>query len=358
MTGPRPPRPRRVDGAADPELASILSFARDRSSQHRERLVASGALPAVVPSAAQSARSVATGDVASSALRDATAALQRVATVGTGTVAPHARPEAAGTTGGTLASARVEVGGAPGALLSREDVSPSVGVFRIGKPRGFQFVAGQAVKIGVGAVTRSYTLASAPAAPNLELCVERVPGGALTSQLFALAPGARVAVAAKAKGTLVLDTSAGAHLMVATVTGVAPFISMLRDLLPRAPGTRAILIHGVRAEEDLAYRAELEAMAARHPGFELWAAVTQPTAAWAGRRGRVTEHVDAALAALAGGAGGMGGGPGVAALASRGLPRGTRGLATYACGHPDMVADVTARMQALGVSIRTEEFWS
>lgn len=290
MIAPRPPRPRRVDGAADAELASILSFARDRSTAHRERLVASGSLPAVAPSVVRR------------------------------------EPAASGVTG------------APGVLLSREDVSPSVGIFRIGRPRGLQFVAGQAVKIGVGAVTRSYTIASAPAAPYLELCVERVPGGALTSQLFALAPGGRVAVAPKPKGSLVLDTSAGAHLMVATVTGVAPFISMLRDVLPRAPDMRVILIHGARAEEDLAYRAELEALAARHPGFELWLAVTQPTAGWTGRRGRVTEHVDAALAALA--------------------PRGARGLATYACGHPDMVADVSARMQALGLPIRTEEFWS
>lgn len=229
-------------------------------------------------------------------------------------------------------------------LLSRDDVSPSVGVFRIGRPAGFQFAAGQAVKIGVGAVTRSYTIASAPAAPYLELCVERVPGGALTSQLFALAPGARVAVAPKPKGSLVLDTSAAAHLMVATVTGVAPFISMLRDVLPRAPQTRVILIHGARAEEDLAYRAQLEDLAARHAGFDYLTAVTQPSASWTGLRGRVTEHVDRALAAL--------GAP------AAGGPRAARAVATYACGHPDMVTDLSARMSALGLPIRTEEFWT
>jgi ferredoxin-NADP reductase len=241
---PRPPSPRRIDGTSDPELDSILTFARDRATAQRERLVAAGALPAIAPQ-----RSSVMAKVAGLVEAGRTAA---------GSPAP------------------TTAGGAPGVLLSREDVSPSVGVFRIGRPLGFQFVAGQAVKIGVGAVTRSYTIASAPAAPYLELCVERVPGGALTSQLFALAPGARVAVAPKPRGSLVLDTSAAAHLMVATVTGVAPFISMLRDVLPRAPQTRVIVIHGARAEEDLVYRAELEDLAARHAGFDFLSVARSP----------------------------------------------------------------------------------
>lgn len=301
MIDPRPPRPRRVEPTADDELGRILGFARDREAAQRARLAAAGLSVGVPPRAG--------------------------------------RPPLAG---GTPSAAAIPAGApsiagrAPGTLVARVDVSPSVALFRVARPAGLTFQAGQAIKVGVGGVRRSYTIASAPGDALLELCIERVPGGALTSRLFALAPGAKLEVASRAKGDLLFDASASAHLMVATVTGIAPFMSMLRDVLPRAPGTRVIVVHGARAEEDLVYRAELEALADRHPGLEVRHAVTQPRAGWTGRVGRVTQHVDDALRALGG--------------AAR--------ITTYACGHPDMVRDASAHFAGLGLPVRTEEFFT
>lgn len=308
MIAPRPPRPRRVEPGADDELRSILGFARDREAAQRARLAAAGLAVAVAPRRTAGGP---TGAAAAAIASDPGVAAR-----------PAVDPAAASR--------------APGTLIARVDVSPSVALFRIARPAGLAFEAGQAIKVGVGGVRRSYTIASAPGDPVLELCIERVPGGALTSRLFALAPGAKLDVVDRAKGDLLFDAAASAHLMVATVTGIAPFMSMLRHVLPRAPNTRVIVVHGARAAEDLVYRAELEALAARHPGLEVRHAVTQPAAGWTGRVGRVTEHLDDALRTLAG--------------AGR--------VTTYACGHPDMVRDASAHFAGLGLPVRTEEFFT
>ena len=140
-------------------------------------------------------------------------------------------------------------------------VSPSIVRLVLTKPVALTFAAGQAVKVAVGGARRSYTIASAPGDAQLELCVELVPGGALSPKLHALAPGARVDVAPRAKGSLVFDARATSHVMFSTVTGIAPFRSMLRDVMPGAPQTRVVLVHGARDEVDLVYRDEMEALA-------------------------------------------------------------------------------------------------
>lgn len=69
---------------------------------------------------------------------------------------------------------------------------------------------------------------STPHEAELEFFVELVPGGAMSSRLHSLCAGDRLEVAHKAKSGLTLGESAARYLMVATVTGVNPFVSMLQ----------------------------------------------------------------------------------------------------------------------------------
>lgn len=103
-------------------------------------------------------------------------------------------------------------------------LSPDVRIFSVPRPPGFTFRAGQHVKLAVAGVSkaRPYSIASAPHDPQLEFCIERVPGGRLTSPLFAGRGRLALASGARAKGSFVLDPKAATHLMVATVTGIAP----------------------------------------------------------------------------------------------------------------------------------------
>ncbi len=226
--------------------------------------------------------------------------------------------------------------GAPGTVLERVEVSADVMVLRVGKPTGFRFTPGQYAKLGIDRQRNKYSIASAPGQPWLEFCIERVPGGALTPRLFTLRRGDRVELANNGAGSFCLEGGARRHLLVATVTGVAPFISMLRHHLPRGEGS-FLLLHGARHPEELAYRPLCEKLAADHPDrFAYIPTVTRPGAESGPRAGRVTAWLDEVVTRL-------------------GLEPG-RGCA-YACGHPDMVREVGETLRDRSIRVRTESYW-
>lgn len=235
------------------------------------------------------------------------------------------------------------VGGrAPGTLLELRRVTDAVRILRVARPHGFDFTPGQYAELGVpGGGRNPYTIASAPDDPYLEFCIEQSPSGRVSRRLFALRPGDPVALGSRAKGDFTLVARASVHLMVATVTGIAPFRSMLRHAVQRNawPG-RFVVLHGASYADELAYRDELEDLAARFPERVRYRpSVSRPGEArnrgFTGDAGRVAELVTAVLDEI---------GPT------------TPGLQVYACGNPGMVASVRARMESLGVAVTSEVF--
>ena len=124
---------------------------------------------------------------------------------------------------------------------------------------GLRFENGQFIMLGMDLdgrkIVRAYSIASA----NYEDCLEfysiKVPGGQLTSRLQHILPGAPILVSSKPTGTLVLrDVRPGKRLfMLATGTGVAPFLSVARDPETYERFEQVILIRGARTNADLAY---------------------------------------------------------------------------------------------------------
>ncbi len=212
-------------------------------------------------------------------------------------------------------------------------------ILRVERPERFRFAPGQRVKLSLGGKKRPYNIASAPDDPYLELCVERVSSGRLTPRLWRLPVGAPVELKSRAKGRLVFEPDRREQLMVATVTGVAPFRSMLRHALGAPGRQRFTLLHGARHVDELAYREELEALAATHPDrLRYLPVVSRPedprNAGWTGETGRVSER---------------------AALLAPALdPHQTQ---VYACGHPGMIADVRLAFRRRDFPVRTEAFW-
>src|SRR5690606_8181009 len=115
-------------------------------------------------------------------------------------------------------------------------------------------------------VRRSYSISSAPGEP-LEFLLTNVAGGTLTPHLFRLRPGDSLWVESTPRGFFTLRyVPPGSHLwLVATGTGLGPFISMLRSPATWRHSERIILVHGVREPVHLAYRAELEALSRTQP---------------------------------------------------------------------------------------------
>lgn len=107
---------------------------------------------------------------------------------------------------------------------------------------------------------RAYSLTSANYEDRLEFFSIKVPDGPLTSQLQNIRPGDQVLVNSKSTGTLTTDhLLSGKHLyLLSTGTGLAPFLSIIKDPEIYDQYDKVILTHGVRRVEDLAYRDFIE----------------------------------------------------------------------------------------------------
>ena len=119
------------------------------------------------------------------------------------------------------------------------------------------FKAGQFTMIGMADddILRAYSIASAPNEPHLEFLSIKVPGGPLTERLKDIQVGDQIEVGDRPTGTLVLDNlKAGKRLWcVATGTGLAPFLSIMRDQQTFERFEQVIVTHTVRTTQELAY---------------------------------------------------------------------------------------------------------
>ncbi len=124
---------------------------------------------------------------------------------------------------------------------------------------GFRFISGQFAMIGLEVegrpLLRAYSMCSAHHEENLEFFSIKVASGALTSRLQHLQVGDSILVGRKPTGTLIQDNLLpGKTLyMLGTGTGLAPFVSIIKD-----PGTyerydHLVLVHGCRTIPELGY---------------------------------------------------------------------------------------------------------
>jgi NAD(P)H-flavin reductase len=222
--------------------------------------------------------------------------------------------------------------------LAIDAYGPTVRVFRIGRPAGFSFAAGQHLKLGAaGGKRATFSIASAPHDPDLDVAVELRPGGRTTPALFALGVGDAVDVSPGAKGSLRLDSRALHHLMVATVTGIAPLRSMLRAALHAGTTARFTVLVGARLAVELPFHDELAALAGSDERVAYHATVSRPGSpgdrAWSGPTGRVD---------------------GLAHAVASGLDPATTGV--YAVGHPGMLAAVSDGLCSRGFPVSTESY--
>ena len=131
--------------------------------------------------------------------------------------------------------------------------------FTTTRNRGFRFRNGQFSMIGLPVdgkpLLRAYSIASPNYDDKLEFFSIKVPDGPLTSRLLHVVPGDKIIIGQKATGTLLLDNLLpGKHLyLLGTGTGLAPFLSLIRDPETYERFEKVILVHGVREVKELAY---------------------------------------------------------------------------------------------------------
>ena len=219
--------------------------------------------------------------------------------------------------------------------------------FAVERPEDFRFRSGEFVMIGLpdpegGKPTlRAYSIASPAWAEELEFYSIHVPDGPLTSRLSQLEAGDEILLGRKPTGTLVLDALTGGErlFLIASGTGLAPWLSVLRDPETWARFEQVIVTHTVREVADLAYRDVLtrdlfddplvgEAAVGR---LHYYPTVTREAFE---TPGRITHRIDSG-----------------ALFADLGLAPGFDPARDRAmlCGSTAMIRDVAARLEAAGL---------
>ncbi len=138
--------------------------------------------------------------------------------------------------------------------------------FTLSRPQDFAFENGEFVTIGLRhegkMVARAYSIVSTTNHDHLEFLSIHVPDGPLTGQLANILPGDSVWVNSKATGSLTLNhVLPGRTLyMLATGTGLAPFMCLICDPELYARYESVVLVHSVRTVAELAYRDEINAL--------------------------------------------------------------------------------------------------
>lgn len=136
--------------------------------------------------------------------------------------------------------------------------------FNITRNTSYRFKNGHFVMLGIETdnkpLVRAYSIASANWEPELEFLSIKLPDGELTSKLQHLAIGDEVLIGIKPVGTLVADLLLpGKNLwLLSTGTGLAPFMSIIKDPEIYDQYDKVILVHGVRLVSELAYKDTIE----------------------------------------------------------------------------------------------------
>jgi ferredoxin/flavodoxin---NADP+ reductase len=143
--------------------------------------------------------------------------------------------------------------------------------FRITRPQSLRFRSGEFVMLGLPdegkPLLRAYSIASPAWDESLEFFSIKVPDGPLTERLQNIKPGDTILMKSKTTGTLVNDALLpGKRLfMLSTGTGIAPFVSLIRDPETYEKFDDVILTHTCRTTAELQYGFDSVALAKDDP---------------------------------------------------------------------------------------------
>lgn len=238
-------------------------------------------------------------------------------------------------------------------ISERRDLSHDLWLVRLQSDHKLNFQPGQYATFGVvedtKVVERPYSIVSSPYEDTLEFFIELVPEGDLTPRLHKLQVGAELVLRKVAKGRFTLDRKSGRkkHLLVATVTGIAPYCSMVRTLQRDSKdrkfpeGFQLFLLQGASRSWEFGYREEMEKVAAEAPWFTYIPTVSRPweDAGWQGEVGRCED---------------------ILRKYTDQFELTADNATAYLCGHPQMIENAKGILQRRGFpkeSLREEQYW-
>jgi ferredoxin-NADP reductase len=230
-------------------------------------------------------------------------------------------------------------------IVAREPRTPSISSFFFKTSQPVSWRAGQHVDVRLTAedgyrAIRSYSIASAPGADTLELAIEQLPDGEVSTFFHDVAVvGDTIELKAPLGGHFVWESREGGPLLLAAGgSGLVPVMSMIRHRAATTSTAPVQLLLSARTWDDVLYRDELLDLASRGDGFDVAFALTREAPR---RKDDFARRVDA---------------PMVAAVLER-LPAWPRQV--FVCGANGFVNAAADGVQAAGVAasiIRTERY--
>jgi ferredoxin/flavodoxin---NADP+ reductase len=188
-------------------------------------------------------------------------------------------------------------------VARRIDFAHDLWSIRVQPGEHFDFTPGQFATLGLVVadkrIERPYTIVSSPLEDEVEFFIELVSEGQLTPSLYKLHPGDELLMRKIPKGKFTLQTGDNRinHLLVSTVTGVAPFVSMIRNLAEewragRFDGAhRLFLLNGASRPWEFGYKDELNRLSEQMPWLQYVPTVSRPWehSDWPGEIGRADD---------------------------------------------------------------------
>lgn len=229
-------------------------------------------------------------------------------------------------------------------IVERFYITDDLIMIRLEPEVAIPFKPGQYCTIGLNGIERPYSIASGPREPYIELFIEKMPTGTLTPLLWKLDVDDEVTIRPRAKGRFTFEEEHFNQVMIATVTGIAPFMSMIRNYFATASRTTHLhtfyLFHGASYQDEFGYDEELEIWGEMRSNLIYIPTVSRPHEArnydWQGRTGRVNVIQDQLFKEF-----------GIA-------PSDT---IVYLCGHPGMISDLAQKLTPRGFKVKEEKYW-
>lgn len=253
-------------------------------------------------------------------------------------------------------------------IVKRQNVTDELVILEVKPDAGVsEFLPGQYVALGLyGAaprpeafppekepqaadklIKRAYSIGSSPTnRDTIEFYIAIVPDGSLTARLALLKEQDRVFCAPKITGTFTLThvPAQESLVLLATGTGLAPYISMIRTPSTWQDGRKITIVHGVRYAKDLAYREELMNLEKERTSFRYIPIVSRADPEWSGAKGHIQSLFDQKI-----------------------LEVQNDSDHVFLCGNPAMVNDMESRLQLVGYSehskknptgkLHVEKYW-
>lgn len=203
-------------------------------------------------------------------------------------------------------------------------------------------------------IRRSYSIFSSPKQKDsIDFYVALVEEGQLTPRLRSLQKGDPLYIGPKITGRFTLDKIPEKKhlLLIATGTGLAPYMSMIHTLYQKDSARQWVLMHGVRYPQDLSFDEELHALNQKGKNFHYLPTVSRPQdyPDWKGLRGHVTKLVKEGVVEQ-----------------KTGCELSPKNFDVLLCGNPAMIEEITTDLVSKGFTkdhgkdrgqIHTEEYW-